>query len=118
MAVLGRQAGYQVELKPAAAAKLNTVRDLAIIRPYGSLQPDKSLEPLALLLSSAIRPLPGPEAEKLRDSSQSRPLKEPTPDMQRMEAQRVLRASTYVIGAALRDIDRGDTACGNQPCSR
>lgn len=114
LAVLGRQAGYQVELKPAAAAQLNNVRDLAIIRPYGPLQPQKNLEPLALLLSTAIKPLPGSEAEKLRDSDQARPLAAPTPDMQRMEAQRVLQASAYIIGGALRDIDRGDTTRGNQ----
>jgi hypothetical protein len=34
--------------------------------------------------------------------------------MQRMEAQRVMQASAYVIGGALRDIDRGDTTRGNQ----
>jgi cell filamentation protein len=114
MAVLGRQAGYQVELKPAAATQLNNVRDLAIIRPYGSLQPEKNLDPLALLLSTAIKPIPGKEAEKLRDPSSARPLKKPTPEMQRMEAQRVMQASAYVIGGALRDIDRGDTTRGNQ----
>ncbi|WP_219156354.1 Fic/DOC family protein [Hymenobacter profundi] len=114
MAVLGRQAGYEVELVPAAAAQLNNVRDLAIIRPYGPLQPEKNLEALALLLSTAIKPIPGAEAEKLRDPSQARPLAAPTPDMQRMEAQRILQASAYVIGGALRDIDRGDTTRGNQ----
>ena len=114
LSMLGRQAGYQVELKSAAAAQLNNVRDLAIIRPHGPLQPEKNLEPLALLLSTAIKPLPGSEAEKLRDPSQARPLATPTPDMQRMEAQRVLQASAYVIGGALRDIDRGDITRGNQ----
>jgi len=113
LAVLGRQAGYEVELGPAAAAQLNNVRDLAIIRPYGPLQPEMNLEPLALLLSTAIKPIPGPEAAKLRDASQARPLAAPTPEIQRMEAQRVLQASAYVIGAALRDIDRGDTTRGN-----
>ena len=73
-----------------------------------------NLEPLALLLSTAIRPLPGPEAEKLHEPSQARHLAAPTPNMQRMEAQRVLQASAYVIGGALRDIDRGDTTRGNQ----
>ncbi|TGE06475.1 Fic/DOC family protein [Hymenobacter fodinae] len=114
LAVLGRQAGYQVELRPAAAAQLNNARDLAIIRPHGPGQPAKNLEPLTLLLRSGITPLPGPEAAHWRYPSQARPLAEPTPDMQRMEAQRVLQASAYVIGAALRDIDRGDTTRGNQ----
>ncbi|GAA4379506.1 Fic/DOC family protein [Hymenobacter koreensis] len=114
MAVLGRQAGYQVELQPAAAAQLNNTRDLAIIRPYGPLQPEKNLEPLARLLRTGIKPLPGAEAEKLRDPSQARPLAAPTPELQRMEAQRVLQSSAYVIGGALRDIDRGDTTRGNQ----
>ncbi|MBT9395081.1 Fic family protein [Hymenobacter sp. NST-14] len=114
LAVLGRQAGYQVELRPAAAAQLNNARDLAIIRPHGPGQPAKNLEPLTLLLRSGITPLPGPEAAHWRDPSQARPLAGPTPDMQRMEAQRVLQASAYIIGGALRDIDRGDTTRGNQ----
>ena len=102
------------KFKRYRVTSVNNVRDLAIIRPYGPLQPERNLESLALLLSTAIKTLPGPEAEKLRDPSQARPLKEPTPEMQRMEAQRVLQASAYVIGGALRDIDRGDTSRGNQ----
>lgn len=50
MAVLGRQAGYQVELSPVVAARLNDVRDLAIVRPYGPEQPAQNLEALTLLL--------------------------------------------------------------------
>lgn len=114
MTLLGRQAGYQVELSPAAAAQLNNARDLAIIRPYGPAQPDKNLEPLVLLLRTAITPLAGAEAAQLRDVSQARTLAGPTPDMQRMEAQRVMQNSAYVIGEALRDIDRGDTTRGNK----
>ena len=114
MAVLGRQAGYEIELGAEAAAQLNNVRDLAIIRPYGPGQPARNLESLALLLSSAIKPAPGPEAAQLRDPSEARPLTEPTPAMQRIEAQRILQASSYVIGEALRDIDMGNTARGNQ----
>ncbi|UYZ65291.1 Fic/DOC family protein [Hymenobacter weizhouensis] len=114
MTLLGRQAGYQVELSPAAAAQLNNARDLAIIRPYGPAQPDKNLEPLVLLLRTAVTPLAGAEAMQLRDASQARPLAAPTPDMQRMEAQRVMQTSAYIIGEALRDIDLGDTTRGNQ----
>lgn len=114
MAVLGRQAGYQVEIAPAVAARLNDVRDLAIIRPYGPEQPARNLEALTLLLRTAVKPLPGPEAALLRHPSQARPLGEPTLAMQRIEALRVLQASAYVVGGALRDIDRGNTARGNQ----
>ncbi|WP_170172710.1 Fic/DOC family protein [Hymenobacter rigui] len=114
MTLLGRQAGYQVELSPAAAAQLNNARDLAIIRPYGPAQSDKNLEPLVLLLRTAVTPLAGAETMQLRDASQARPLAAPTPDMQRMEAQRVMQTSSYVIGEALRDIDRGDTTRGNR----
>lgn len=112
--LLGRQAGYQVELSPEAAIHLNNARDLAIIRPYGPAQPEKNLEPLVLLLRAASTPIAGAEAARLREASQARPVADPMPDMQRMEAQRVLQASAYVIGEALRDIDRGDTTRGNR----
>lgn len=114
MAVLGREAGYQVELSEDAAARLNNVRDFAIIRPVGPEQPGKNLEPLAILLSTAIEPLLVPEAEQLRHPSQARPLVEPTPEMQRIEALRVMQASSWEVGSALRDIDKGDTTRGNQ----
>lgn len=114
MAVLGREAGYQVELSEAAAAKLNDVRDFAIIRPLGPEQPARNLEPLAILLSTAIEKIPGPEAEQLRHPSQARPLVEPTPELQRIEALRVMQASSWEVGPTLRDIDKGDTTRGNQ----
>ena len=114
LAILGRQAGYQVEIEPAVAGRLNDVRDLAIIRPFGPEQPEQNLAALTLLLAASTRPLPGPEAEQLRHASQARPLREPTPAMQRIEALRVLQSSAYVVGEALRDIDRGDPRRGNQ----
>lgn len=113
MAVLGRQAGYKVELAPAIAARLNDVRDLAIVRPLGQDQPAKNLEALTLL-STAIKPLPGPEAEALRHPSQARPLAEPTPAMQKMEALRVMQSSSFVTAYVLRDIDRGSTVRANE----
>lgn len=113
MVLLGRQAGYQVEVSPLVAPRLNDARDLAMVRPYGPEQPAQNLEALTLLLHTAITPLPGPAAAALRDPSQARPLRKPTPAMQRMEAQRVLQSTTYIIGAALRDIDRGNPNRGN-----
>ena len=114
LAVLGRQAGYQVELSPVIAARLNDVRDLAIVRPFGPDQPARNLEALTLLLGTAVTPLPGPEAAALRDPSLARPLAEPTPAMQRMEAQRVMQSAAFVTAYALADIDRGNPTRGNE----
>ena len=113
LAILGHQAGYQVEVPAVVTPRLNDARDLAIVRPYGPEQPARNLEALILLLRTAITPLPGPAVAALRDPSQARPLREPTPALQRMEAQRVLQSAAYVIAAALRDIDRGNPRRGN-----
>ncbi len=113
MAVLGRQAGYQVELPKQMVEKLNDVRDMAIIRPFGPEQPERNLQALAVLLGASTQKVPGPEAEALRDPSQARPLSAPTPEMQRMEAQRVMQSSSFEIGSAIASIDL-NTRRGNQ----
>ena len=113
LALLGQEAGYQVEISPAAAAQLNDVRDYAIIRPHGPAQPAQNLRPLALLLATAVEPLPGAEAAQHRDPRHARPLAAPSPEMQRIEALRTLQASAFIVGEGLRDMDKGDTSRGN-----
>ncbi|MBC6612436.1 Fic family protein [Hymenobacter sp. BT507] len=111
---LGKEAGYAVDFSRVDPRELNKARDLAMLRPAGPEHPVQNLAALAQLFKHITEPLPGPAAVAARDPQQARPVLEPSPILSMMEKLRVMQASSYEVGAGLRDIDRGDTTRGTQ----
>jgi len=111
---LGKEAGYAVDFSKVDPRELNKARDLAMLRPAGPDHPVQNLAALAQLFKQITEPLSGPAAIAARDPQQTRPMLEPLPILNMMEKLRVMQASSYEVGAGLRDIDKGDTTRGTQ----
>ncbi|GAB3242841.1 hypothetical protein GCM10027346_39240 [Hymenobacter seoulensis] len=102
---LAQQAGYRVDFAQEHE-KLNPARDQGIVSMHGALHREKDLQALRDLFARNTTPLPGPEAELARHSSQVRPLPDgPTPAVRQIEQLRELVAATPALQQLVAGVD-------------